>query len=208
MIDFWQTFFIITMTHLLGAISPGPDFALVSQHTLRYGRHAGLWCSLGITLGFSIHITYSILGLATVLANSPSILFMVKILAACYLLYLGISGLRTPKAAPVDSATPMSKSTCSIKKSISMGFACNVLNPKAPMYFIALFSVFISPELPWYQLTIYGVWMMLVLWLWFALVTVLLSLPHFEKTFQTAGHWINRGFGVVMILLAISIINT
>ncbi len=205
---FWQGFFIITSVHLLAAASPGPDFVLVSQHTLKYGRRAGLWCSLGIALGLSVHITYSVFGLATVVANSTTLLWWIKLLGGCYLIYLGITGLRA-KAGPINtSGNRVDTLELSAKKSLSMGFACNALNPKAPIYFIALFTVVLSPALPWYQLVVYAVWMMVLQWFWFAFVTVLLSLPVLNKRFQAVGHWIDRIFGAAMIVLGIKVLKS
>ena len=67
--DFWQGFLLITSVHLLAAASPGPDFVLVSQQTLTKGRRIGLWTSFGITLGLGVHVIYSVLGLAAVVAH-------------------------------------------------------------------------------------------------------------------------------------------
>ncbi len=205
---FWQGFLLITTVHLLAAASPGPDFVLVSQHTLKYGRKAGLWCSLGIALGLSVHNIYSILGLATVVANSTTLLWWIKLLGGCYLIYLGFTGLRSKAKAITMQANRYHSDNLSVKKSLSMGFACNVLNPKAPIYFIAVFTVVLSPDLPWYQLVIYGVWMMVLQWCWFAFVTALLSLPVLNQRFQAIGHWIDRAFGAAMIVLGIKVLRS
>lgn len=202
---FWQGFLLITGVHLLGAASPGPDFVLVSQHALKYGRRAGLWCSLGIALGLSVHIIYSVLGLAAVVASSVTLLWVVKILGGCYLIYLGIGGLRAQAGQLTPVSTANNVGEIAVKKSLSLGFACNVLNPKAPIYFIAVFTVILSPDLPWYQLAIYGVWMMVLQWLWFAFVTMILSLPVLNRRFQAIGHWIDRVFGAAMIVLGIKV---
>ncbi len=76
--EFWHGFLLITSVHLLAAASPGPDFVLVSQQTLAKGRRTGLICSFGITLGLAIHIIYSVLGLATVIAHSQPLLTAIK----------------------------------------------------------------------------------------------------------------------------------
>ncbi|PID58439.1 MAG: MFS transporter [Gammaproteobacteria bacterium] len=206
--EFWQGFLIITTVHLLAAASPGPDFVLVSQHTLKYGRKAGLWCSLGVALGLSIHIIYSILGLATVVANSTTLLWAIKLLGGCYLIYLGIQGLRSQATPLTASVNQGHTASLAVKKSLSMGFACNVLNPKAPIYFIAVFTVVLSPDLPWYQLAIYGLWMMILQWFWFAFVAALLSLPVFNQRFRAIGHWIDRVFGAAMIVLGIKVLRS
>ena len=88
-----QGLLIITAVHLLAAASPGPDFVLVSQQTLSNGRRAGLLCSLGIALGLSVHILYSALGLAALIASPTSALWVVKLLGGSHLIYLGLSSL-------------------------------------------------------------------------------------------------------------------
>ncbi len=92
--DLYQGLLLITSIHLLAAATPGPDFVLVSQQTLSNGKRGGLLCSLGIALGLSIHILYSSLGLAAIIANSSSALWAIKLLGGGYLIYLGIGGLR------------------------------------------------------------------------------------------------------------------
>ena len=84
--EFWHGFLLITSVHLLAAASPGPDFVLVSQQTLAKGRRTGLICSFGITLGLAVHIIYSVLGLATVIAHSQPLLTAIKWLGGSYLI--------------------------------------------------------------------------------------------------------------------------
>ncbi|MBS9781128.1 MAG: LysE family transporter [Gammaproteobacteria bacterium] len=206
--EFWQGLLVITGVHLLAAMSPGPDFVLVSQHTLKYGKRSGLWCGLGIALGLSVHIIYSVLGLATLIAHSAPLLWVVKIVGGAYLLYLGIQGLRS-KATPIDNNnSTIQRESISLSKSLSLGFACNVLNPKAPIYFIAVFTVVLSPDLPWWQLSVYGIAMIILQWLWFSAVVMILSLPALNRKFQQAGHWLDRIFGVAMIGLGIKVIRS
>ena len=102
--EFWHGFLLITSVHLLAAASPGPDFVLVSQQTLAKGRRTGLICSLGITLGLSVHIIYSVLGLATVIAHSQPLLTAIKWLGGGYLIYLGWQGIQAKPKKPVEVA--------------------------------------------------------------------------------------------------------
>ena len=89
--DLAQGLLLITSVHLLAAASPGPDFVLGSQQTLCNGKRAGLLCSMGIALGLSVHILYCAFGLAALIANSSSALWIVRLLGGSYLVYLGIS---------------------------------------------------------------------------------------------------------------------
>lgn len=219
--DLLSGLLIITSVHLLAAASPGPDFVLVTQQTLKHGKKAGLLCSLGISLGLSVHIIYSALGLAAIIANSSTLLWGIKILGAGYLFYLGFQGLRatplaiesplnnknTPDDNNIEQKTNSTQETSTIK-TISKGFLCNALNPKAPIYFVALFTVVLSPNLPNTHLLIYGVWLMVIQLAWFATVTSLFSQPRINLKFQQMGHWIDRITGGAMMLLGIKVLTS
>jgi len=209
--DLLSGLLLITSIHVLAAASPGPDFVLVSQQTLANGRKSGFMCSIGIALGLSIHIIYSALGLAAVIANSITALWVIKILGGCYLLYLGYKGLTTKANNQTNESvkeTVKQTTKHSSAKSIGIGFLCNALNPKAPVYFVALFTLVLSPDLPLTHLVIYGLWMMIIQLAWFATVVMLLSRPSINKKFKRLGHWIDRILGGAMIIMGIKIITT
>ncbi|MFZ3076340.1 MAG: LysE family transporter [Psychrobacter glacincola] len=255
--EFWHGFLLITSVHLLAAASPGPDFVLVSQQTLAKGRRTGLICSVGITLGLSIHIIYSVLGLATLIAHSQPLLTAIKWLGGSYLIYLGWQGIQAKPNKLLDSENSvdviesvvnvsqnaLAKQTTSTNhtalsdKAISTknystkkystkkystkklptdtestaailrrGFFCNVFNPKAPVYFVAIFTLVLSPDIPLWQLAIYGVWMMVLQLAWFSTVVMLLSIPAINRRFQRFEHWIDRVLGTAMIVLGLNLI--
>ncbi|MGM8900221.1 LysE family translocator [Psychrobacter sp. 1Y4] len=229
--EFWHGFLLITSVHLLAAASPGPDFVLVSQQTLAKGRRTGLICSLGITLGLSVHIIYSVLGLATVIAHSQPLLTAIKWLGGGYLIYLGWQGIQAKPKKPValtttentsvdvsktekgailsaNSPSPknLSENDESTVATLRRGFFCNVFNPKAPVYFVAIFTLVLSPNIPLWQLAIYGVWMMVLQMAWFSTVVMLLSIPAIHRRFQRFEHWIDRVLGSAMIVLGLNLI--
>ncbi len=209
MMELLQGLLLISSIHLLAAASPGPDFILVSQQTLSHGKKAGLMCSIGIALGLSIHILYSALGLAAIIANSSTTLWVIKVLGGSYLLYLGYQGIRakafTDTYQQIKPKTPVKRSSF---KNIGVGFLCNALNPKAPIYFVALFTVVLSPDLPLLHLVIYGLWMMAIQLAWFSSVVLLLSRPKINDKFQRLGHWIDRILGGAMILIGLKILTS
>lgn len=205
--DLYQGLLLITSIHLLAAATPGPDFVLVSQQTLSNGKRAGLLCSLGIALGLSIHILYSSLGLAAIIASSSSALWGIKILGGGYLIYLGLSGLKT-RARRAETSTIEVVVERSALKIIGLGFLCNALNPKAPIYFVSLFTIVLSQDTPAQHLLIYGLWMMVLQLAWFSLLSLLLSRPSVTQKFQRMGHWIDRIAGGAMLLLGIKVLVT
>lgn len=205
--EFYQAFLTITLVHLLGAASPGPDFVMVSQQSLVHGRRAGLLVSLGIALGLSVHILYSSVGLATVISESTMMLSVMKYLAAAYLIFLGWKGIRS-KASVGDDAQNAAVKPRSAAKLISMGFVCNVLNPKAPLYFLSVFTLVLSPDMPVIELFLLGVWMMLVQLFWFSSVALVLSKPSVQAKFKRIGHWVDRVLGSVMLAFGVKLLFT
>lgn len=202
--DIIQGFFLITFVHLLAAASPGPDFVMVTQQTLANGKKAGLLCSLGIALGLSVHITYSAFGLAAVIANSLTALWIIKVLGGGYLIFLGCKGLRAKprNLQPAGGQTQRRTSA----KTIGMGFVCNVLNPKAPIYFVALFTIVLSPDMDMRLIAFYGLWIMVLQFAWFALVATLLASPPVSRQFRKCGHYLDRVLGVAFIALGLKVI--
>ncbi|MFO6422802.1 LysE family translocator [Motilimonas sp. KMU-193] len=197
---------LITSIHLLAAASPGPDFVLVSQQTLSRGKRAGLLCSVGIALGLSIHILYSAFGLAAVIANSSNLLWLIKILGGSYLCYLGVKGLMAKPSVNPATPEPAGAKEQSAFKTIGLGFLCNALNPKAPIYFVSLFTLVLTPEIPLSHLFIYGIWMMVIQLAWFSAVVGLLSRPAINRKFVRLGHWLDRILGGAMVALGVKIL--
>lgn len=205
--DFWHGFAVITLVHLLAAASPGPDFAYVTRQSLVHGRRAGLLASAGIALGLSIHIVYSAAGLAAAVAHSADWMTAIKLAGGCYLLYLGIRGLRAG-AHTTAGAAPMRDVPASPLRQIGGGFLCNALNPKAPIYFLALFTVVLKPGLPLPTLLAYGAWIMLLQWAWFSLVATLFAHHAVRDRLFAARHWIDRAFGAAMVALGVRVLAT
>jgi len=198
---------LITLTaiHFIATVSPGPEFMLISKEALTNGRRAGFITLAGTLAGLSIHILYSAFGLAALIAQSPTALLTIQWLGGSYLIYLGINGLRSkPSKGAVD--TNGISSTGSNAQRFKAGFICDLLNPKVPIYYVALFTFLLSPDMPAAELAIYGVWIMVIHSSWFTVVVLLLSAPAINKKFREVSHWIDRVLGGAMMAIGIKVI--
>jgi threonine/homoserine/homoserine lactone efflux protein len=110
------------------------------------GRKAGLMAAIGFNLGGYAHLTAAVLGLSAVIATSVVAFTVVKWLGACYLIYLGISTLRS-KAGPIvlDTQRPLGRNARTI---LWQAFLSDVLNPKVAMFFLALLPQFVDAKGP------------------------------------------------------------
>ncbi|WP_416191167.1 LysE family translocator [Neisseria sp. CCUG12390] len=205
--DFWQGFWLITGVHMLACMSPGPDFVLVSQQSLSRSRAAGLLTALGIALGFGVHIVYSVLGLVTVVAQSATLLTAIKIVGGLYLIYIGYKGLTAKAAGEVTEIRAEKTAAEPAWQTVWRGVLCNVLNPKAAVYMLSLFTVVLSPDTPMWQMAVYGAWMTLMLFVWFGLVALMLSVPAVNRRFRRFGHWIDRICGGALAALGVKVMS-
>ena len=203
--SYWSEFLTIVVAHALAVASPGPDFALVLRQSLAHGRRTALWSSLGIGCGISVHIIYCLLGLGYFLKNSPEALAIVKYLGAAYLAYVGVQALRTkPRAGDLDLAGQEATAPTS-RAAWTTGFLVNVLNPKAALFFIALFPLAVSVTTPKLIQAGYGLWMTVATAGWFCFVSVVFTRQEVRAKFLHHGHWIDRALGVVFLGFALSL---
>ena len=63
-------YYTIAIIAILAAISPGPDFVVVTKHAITHNRNNAIMASLGIGAGILIHSIYCILGLAVIISKS------------------------------------------------------------------------------------------------------------------------------------------
>ncbi|MFT5277966.1 MAG: threonine/homoserine/homoserine lactone efflux protein, partial [Granulosicoccus sp.] len=86
------------------AMLPGADFVMVTRTSISNGRLAGLYMSLGMSLSVCIHASYSIAGLAVVIANSAWLFSAIKYLGAAYLIYIAWQLLTTRELLNKDQS--------------------------------------------------------------------------------------------------------
>ena len=86
-----------------------------------------------------------------------------------------------------------------------MGFLTNGLNPKATLFFLALFTVVISPDTPISMQIIYGIYLAIATFAWFAMLSKILGNENVRAWLQSAGAWFERGMGTRLIFLDVQI---
>ncbi|MFI5356568.1 MAG: LysE family translocator [Opitutales bacterium] len=200
MTNYWPEFLLVAGAHLLAVASPGPDFALVLRQSITHGRRTAVWTSLGVGTGILVHVSYSLLGLGLLLRSSVLWFDVVKYAGAGYLIWIGAHALRARPApagdVPAVAAPPAGHGA------FGAGFLVNALNPKAALFFIALFSVVISPQTPRLVRAGYGLWMAFATAAWFSLLSAVLTRESVRGYFRRCGHWFERVMGVILLLLA------
>ncbi|EHY9845125.1 LysE family translocator [Vibrio cholerae] len=137
--------FLIAITIL--TLTPGLDTALVIRNTSRAGFADGCTTSLGICFGLFVHATFSAIGISAILAQSAELFQIVKMIGAAYLIWLGISSLRSlMKTGQGIEVASLAHAQFRLTRSLREGFLSNVLNPKTAVFYLAFLPQFINPD--------------------------------------------------------------
>jgi RhtB (resistance to homoserine/threonine) family protein len=209
MSDILMNWLLLVTVFGVAVVSPGPDLVMAIRNSVLHARRAGILTALGFALGVLIHVTYTLAGLAAIIAQSVFLFNLLKYIGAAYLLYVGIKALRSKgmdASALVPDAAPRSAMTD--LQAIRSGFITNLFNPKATMFFLALFSQIIDPT---YSLSIqigFGLTCALMVFGWFSLVAVVLNTPAIKSKFMRASKWIDRTCGAFFIALGVRLALT
>ena len=188
----------IGLIHLVALVSPGPDFVVACRNTLMYSRSIGIYTAVGFGLGICVHISYAVFGLSWLIANNELIFTVIQYLGAFYLMLIGIQSLRSFQSH-IGQETATASSRISPFRAVRIGFITNVLNPKATLFFLSLFSTMLNPTVGELTLVVIAVLLVLTTILWFSLVALLISHPRFTTTLKRYEKTIHQFFGVLLI---------
>ena len=131
---------------LLLCLTPGPNSLLAVTNGLRFGVGKTMFSTLGCAAGLTLLIGASLSGLGLILAASETVFYIIKWLGACYLIYLGISLIRTRGAlADVRQARRPATPPGEIYLFVQ-GLWIVVMNPKVVIFFAAFLPQFYDSQ--------------------------------------------------------------
>jgi RhtB (resistance to homoserine/threonine) family protein len=197
-------FLSLMAVFIVAAITPGADFACVTRESVMFGRRAGILAAIGVGSAIMFHVTYTVLGIGLVVSQSVVAFTIVKWAGAAYLVWLGVQSFRAPapSALAVEAAQHEARSA---RRSLAIGAMTNLLNPKATLFFVSLFSTIVSPSTPIAIQFGYGVTMSMVLAAWFTIVALFFTTATMRAAFARIGRWFNRVTGLMLIGLGVRV---
>ena len=138
---------LFVVSGLLLNVAPGPDTLYIVSRSSTQDLRAGVAAAFGIGAGTLVHITAAALGLSAILAASASAFTALKMLGAAYLIYVGISMLRSSDAT-FEAATEIHLVPATLRTVFLQGFLTNMLNPKVALFFLAFLPQFVQSDAP------------------------------------------------------------
>lgn len=185
--------------HLLAAMSPGPDLVMAIRNSLVYSRRAGIFTAIGFGLGIAVHLVYCIAGIAVLISQSILLFNSVKLLGAAYLVYVGVQTLRSRTRPTTIDTAAAGKADLSAIQAVRSGFLTNVLNPKVTLFFLSLFTLVITPDVPTGAVIAAGAVMVVNTMLWFSFVAVCFTNPLVRRQFDRYQDIFNLAFGTLLL---------
>ena len=170
-------FFSAALAHLLAVMSPGPDTAIIFHQSFTKGRRASIFTALGIGFGIFVHCFFAISGISLLIYSNDEAKLFIKIFGGLYLLYIGLSFFIFKSSS--DSNEPKSF----LQNSFLIGLITNLLNVKAFLFTVSLFSLInLGPN--FFEALIYLLYFPIVTAGWFSFVSFALTHDSFGNVFS------------------------
>lgn len=193
---FPPAFTALALAHFMALLSPGPDFFLLVGYAVRYRLRGSIGLCLGIAAGNGLYILLVVIG-SGLLREVPLLFTVIELLGAAYLLWVGRQLLRS-RAGQVawehtESARP------SLSRQLLLGLGSSLLNPKNALFYLALMTALLGPDVTVAQQAICGVWMTSVVLLWDLLLVMLIAQPQVQRRLGSLIWKIERTAGGILI---------
>lgn len=181
-------------------VVPGPSVAFATAQAIRHGPRAAFIAVAGDALGTMVHVTVAVVGLTALVALSEMVLPFLQIVGGVFILWMAFNAFRNVGQSSTPVRTPSDGTT------FWAGFFACVTNPKAIVFFVALFPAFISPDHNVFiQGAVYG-----GIFIVFDAISILAyALLTTAAVHRTASRWLNAdvisGFGLTGVGIAMII---
>ena len=132
-------FLKIVLVCLLGAMSPGPSMMVVINNAIFKNKLNGILTALGHGLGIGIYALFAVIGIGLIIKSNLMIFNGLKILSIIFLFYLGVQA--------IIKTNQVELSEIDVKDGIQsffQGLTISILNPKILIWFLAIYSQFMS----------------------------------------------------------------
>lgn len=188
---------------ILGAMSPGPSLAVVLRQTISNGRSHGIATGCAHAFGVGLWALATVWGLGLVVKRYETLYQVLTWLGAAYLVWLGVNALRHAATPGLQAERGRHES---LWQAACSGALISLLNPKLAVFFLALFSQFVTAEQ-----SVADQWVMvmtatLVDGLWYSLVALLFSQSHLLAWLRRHLKRVEQFTGVVLIVLAVRVV--
>jgi threonine efflux protein len=130
---------LILLAALIATASPGPATLAIAGTSMASGRRAGLALAAGVTTGSLAWSVAAAAGLSAVMLANGWVFELLRYAGAGYLLFLAFKSARS--ALRPSDLTMQEIAAPSLRSAYRRGLLLHLTNPKAILFFGALYSV-------------------------------------------------------------------
>ena len=204
-----QTLLTVAGLTIVGLLSPGPNFVMITGRALSSGRAAAFAAAIGVSTGSMTHAIFGIAGFGAVLRSSSSVFTVAKLLGASYLVWIGMKSLRGALRARRERGSAQASierlQPISVRRSAIDGYLTQMSNPKSTLFFLAMFTTVVPAGTGLLESALIVATISALALAGYTLIAVLFSRDIFRRWYVGVGHRIDAVFGVVMIALGIRV---
>ena len=195
------TFTQVFIVCLLGAMSPGPSMAVVINNAIFKGRSNGILTSIGHGIGIAIYASFAVLGLGFIINTNIFIFNSLKILSIVFLIFIGVKSILNKEKMNLEK-----KNTTEKAISFLQGLSISILNPKILVWFVAVYSQFMSVN----NELIFNIYLVSIAGMidacWYIILTLAVTTASALNFFQTKIKLIQKIQGVFFIGIGLGLL--
>ena len=182
---------------LLGAMSPGPSMVVVINNAIFKNRLNGILTSIGHGVGIGIYALFAVLGIALIIKTNLFIFNVIKFLSIIFLIYLGVKSIIANDRLEFDGKDIRNGFT-----SFLQGLSISLLNPKIFIWFVAIYSQFMSVNNDMVFNTILILTASIVDAIWYVILTILVTTKIALDFIKDKSFILQKFVGSVFIIVA------
>jgi len=191
----------IFLACLIGAMSPGPSMAVVVNNAIFKNRYHGILTSIGHGIGISIYAVFALIGIGLIVKTNIIIFNGIKFISVIFLIYMGIKSILNNRKIDFDQGKFMGGAT-----SFFQGFSISILNPKIFIWFIAIYSQFMSEN----NDTIFNIYLVITAGMvdtfWYITLTILATSSKSLNFIKSKNDLLSKIIGYLFLILGIAIL--
>lgn len=200
-----DTLILVITISCLGMISPGPDFFLVLKNSLSYNRKIALMTCLGVISAIAIHMSYCVAGIAVLITATPWLYNALRYAGAAYLLWIGVKALLAKSSGTAYVSKQALELNVTAKAAFMQGLLCNLLNPKATLFFLAIFTQLLNASSTMVDKLVVAFIIWLEAAVWWPMVVFVFQTQIVQRRYFKLQVIIDKLLGVILIVLGVKV---
>lgn len=205
-LTYWPSLATVYVACLVAFTSPGPNFIAISAHAVE-SRISGVGVATGISVGTATWALLAATGITAILNSYAGASIVVGVLGGLYLCWLGYKSFKSCflKNA-LNFSSEISKDKLPLLSSFWTGILVQMTNPKTALFWLALTSIAITPNIPTVVLFVLVAGCLVIALIWHIMLAIVFSSGPVREVYLRFRYTIAFIFGCLFTLFGLSVV--